>query len=422
MAQKSSRTFAVYTCPPIIFTIVHTAGANGSNHFLVIDTHKISSEVSGNCNGVIMSADYREEQLANVTTELAKWIRKRIESSVRLPAPQSLLVVDSKSKTIETSDDNDVLLSVIEDFENSYATEEAQGNAIDENHIQSQRQENYKSLSSVLQPSKTEVILWKGYLTKFGLTSFRDFQIAAINAVEKKNDVVVIQRTGSGKSLVYQIPALFSTFKYTIVISPTIALILNQVNDLKEKGVNAIPFGNPAGKEKTNYVALLDEREKEKPALVYMTPECFSKHMHFFAEHRDEIKMVVLDEAHKIFDRNSGFRQSYESLKEIRVKFPSTPVAALTATIDSVSLHKLCTAYLRDPVVVKGTVDRPEELSVLSGHDCCDSCQEEQLNQPKINIKETATTIINAIKELCGLSRFNDGVNEGKLISFIRGF
>ena len=359
MAQKSSRTFAVYTCPPIIFTIVHTAGANGSNHFLVIDTHKISSEVGGNGNGVITSADYREEQLANVTTELAKWIRKRIESSVRLPAPQSLLVVDSKSETIETSDDNDVLLSVIEDFENSYTTEDAQGNAIDENHIQSQRQENYKSPSSVLQPSKTEVILWKGYLTKFGLTSFRDFQIAAINAVEKKNDVVVIQRTGSGKSLVYQIPALFSTFKYTIVISPTISLILNQVNDLKEKGVKAIPFGNPAGKEKTNYIALLDEREKEKPALVYMTPECFSKHMHFFAEHRDEIKMVVLDEAHKIFDRNSGFRQSYESLKEIRVKFPSTPVAALTATIDSVSLHKLCTAYLRDPVVVKGTVDRP---------------------------------------------------------------
>lgn len=104
-------------------------------------------------------------------------------------------------------DDNDILLSAIEDFENSYATEEAPGNAIDESHIQSQRKENYKSPSSVLQPNKTEVILWKGYLTKFGLTSFRDFQIALMNAVEKKNDVVVIQRTGSWKSLVYQIPA-----------------------------------------------------------------------------------------------------------------------------------------------------------------------------------------------------------------------
>ena len=59
--------------------------------------------------------------------------------------------------------------------------------------------------------------------------------------------------------------------------------------------------------------------------------------------------------------------------------------------------------------------DNPEELSVLSGHECCDSCQEEELNQPKINGKETAMTVINAIQELCGLSRFNDGVNEGNL-------
>lgn len=135
MAQKSSTTFAVYTCPPIIFTVVHTAGGKECNHFLVIDTHKISSEVGGNGNGVIASADYRGEQLANVTTELARWIRKRIESSVRLPAPQSLLVVDSKSETIETSDDNDVLLSAIEDFENSYTTEEASGNPIDESQF-----------------------------------------------------------------------------------------------------------------------------------------------------------------------------------------------------------------------------------------------------------------------------------------------
>ena len=336
---------------------IHTAGGDGCNHFLVIDTHKVSSEVGGNGNGVITSAEYRGEQLPKVTTELAKWIRKRIESSVRIPAPQSLLVVDLKSETTETNDDNDFLLSAVEDFENSQKTEEA--NAIDESHIQSQKKESYESPSCILQPSETEVILWKGYLTKFGLTSFRDFQIAAINAVKKKNDVVVIQRTGSGKSLVYQIPALFSTFKFTIVISPTISLILNQVNQLKEKGINAIPFGNPAGKEKTNYIALLDEKEKEKPSLVYMTPECFSKHVYFFAQHRDEIKMIVLDEAHKIFDRNSGFRQSYESLREIHVKFPATPVAALTATIDRVSLDKLCTEYLRDPVLVKGTVDRP---------------------------------------------------------------
>lgn len=66
---------------------------------------------------------------------------------------------------------------------------------------------------------------------------------------------------------------------------------------------------------------------------------------------------------------------------------------------------------------VKAFGDNPEELSVLSGHECCDSCQEEQLNQPKINVKETPRTIINVIQELSGLSTFNDGVNEGKKLA-----
>ena len=74
VAQKSSRVFAVYTCPPIIFAIVHTAGWDKCNHFLIIDPHKISSEVGGNGNRVITSVDYPGEQLQNVTKELAKWI------------------------------------------------------------------------------------------------------------------------------------------------------------------------------------------------------------------------------------------------------------------------------------------------------------------------------------------------------------
>lgn len=163
--------------------------------------------------------------------------------------------------------------------------------------------------------------------------------------------MVVIQRTGSGKSLVYQVPALFSSTQYAIVICPTISLILNQVNQLKEKGIDAIPFGNPAGKDKRNNFVRLDEPEGVKPSLVYITPECF--------ETKDEIKRIVMDEAHKIFDRDIAFRKSYESLQQIRLKFPETPVIALTASIDSVALDKLCTEYLREPVVIKGNVDRP---------------------------------------------------------------
>ena len=246
-------------------------------------------------------------------------------------------------------------MAVLDDFEKSQNTQGA--TKTDEGQTNSQA--DYIHPSSLLPPTDSEVILWKGHLTNFGLATFREFQIEAINAIEEGNDVVVIQRTGSGKSLVYQVPSLFSSVKYTIVICPTISLILNQVNHLKEKGVDAIPFGSPAGQEKEKHFARLDKMEERKPSLVYMTPECFATNMDFFTEHKNEIKMIVLDEAHKIFDGNSEFRKCYDCLKDIPATFVDIPVIALTATIDSQSLSKLCSVYLRHPVVIKGTVDRP---------------------------------------------------------------
>ena len=123
MTEKSSNAFPVYTCPPI--AIVHTKG-DGFNRFMVIDTHKVSDEVSGNDNGVITFADYCEQQLPNVTKELARWIRNRIATSVRRPVPQSLLHVDLQRGDVqlEGSDNEDGLLTALDDFEK---TQETQG-------------------------------------------------------------------------------------------------------------------------------------------------------------------------------------------------------------------------------------------------------------------------------------------------------
>lgn len=69
--------------------------------------------------------------------------------------------------------------------------------------------------------------------------------------------------------------------------------------------------------------------------------------------------MIVMDKARKIFDRNSGFRKSCESLKQIHARFQETPVMALTTTIHSASLDKLCMEYPREVILIKGNVDRP---------------------------------------------------------------
>ena len=76
-------------------------------------------------------------------------------------------------------------------------------------------------------PPKASELIWKGHLTRFGLSSLKAFQLDAVNVVESKMDAVVIQPTGSGKSLCYQLPALFDCSRFAVVICPTLALIVD---------------------------------------------------------------------------------------------------------------------------------------------------------------------------------------------------
>ena len=78
-------------------------------------------------------------------------------------------------------------------------------------------------------PAKEQEIIWKGHLTTFGLSTLKAFQLDAVNAVESKMDAVVIQPTGSVKSLCYQLPALFDCSLFTVVICPTLSLISLQL-------------------------------------------------------------------------------------------------------------------------------------------------------------------------------------------------
>lgn len=77
MASRPSNTFSVYTCPPIIFTLIHTVDKE-QNSFLLVDTHKILDDLGGNGNGVIVFVHYRDDSLQDATRELARWIRQRI--------------------------------------------------------------------------------------------------------------------------------------------------------------------------------------------------------------------------------------------------------------------------------------------------------------------------------------------------------
>ena len=198
-------------------------------------------------------------------------------------------------------------------------------------------------------------------MTKFGLNSLNDFQIQAIQSVQLGRGVIVVQPTGSGKSLCFQLPSLFEREKFVVVITPTISLINSQIEGLKKFNIDAIALGRPAGQDaQLNHDRLFNnDNVRSFPSIVFTTPEHFVNRVCYHLERiKTNVKLLVLDEVHKMFDRNSDFRSSYDFFKGVKDSFSCVPVMTLTATLSQAQMQSLCADYLRNPVVIKGSINR----------------------------------------------------------------
>ena len=163
----------------------------------------------------------------------------------------------------------------------------------------------------------------------FGYTSFRGQQEKIIRDVLEGKNVLVIMPTGSGKSLTYQIPALLLP-DLTIIISPLIALMKDQVDVLQKKEIDASFINSSLSK---------NEREKRyknvsqgKYKLLYVTPERFRKKDFVKILQHRKISLLAVDEAHCISEWGHDFRPDYTRLTEFRNIMQSPPTIALTAT------------------------------------------------------------------------------------------
>jgi ATP-dependent DNA helicase RecQ len=163
----------------------------------------------------------------------------------------------------------------------------------------------------------------------FGYDSFRPLQREIIENVLNKKDTLVIMPTGGGKSLCYQVPALMFD-GLTIVISPLISLMKDQVLQLKQYGIDAALLNSSLTIQEynKNYYDVLNKKVK----LLYLAPESLSK---------DDIKNLIseiktdcltIDEAHCISEWGHDFRPEYRQLGELRKKIPDAVCIALTAT------------------------------------------------------------------------------------------
>lgn len=163
----------------------------------------------------------------------------------------------------------------------------------------------------------------------WGYDSFRPQQLAVINAVIQGKDVLTLLPTGAGKSLCFQIPTLYAN-GICVVISPLIALMQDQVKDLKEKQISAVALGGQITEEAQNDI--LTDALKGKYQFIYCSPEKLAQKKFQDFLQQIPITLFAIDEAHCISQWGYDFRPSYRKVSILKKLFPNIPILAMTAS------------------------------------------------------------------------------------------
>lgn len=190
----------------------------------------------------------------------------------------------------------------------------------------------------------------------WGFSEFKGSQEQVIDAILEGRDVLALMPTGGGKSVCYQIPALAKT-GICIVVSPLIALIQNQVDSLKKRGIKAIAL--TGGIPYTEVNDLLDNCLYGNYKFLYLSPERLQQEMVRDRIQRMDVNLLAIDEAHCISQWGNDFRPAYLNCSVLRELLPEVPMVALTATATR-KVARDITDNLRfqNPLTVKDSFSR----------------------------------------------------------------
>lgn len=169
----------------------------------------------------------------------------------------------------------------------------------------------------------------------FGHDEFRPGQKEVIDALAAGSHVLAVMPTGSGKSLCYQIPALLRG-GLTLIVSPLIALMEDQVSALRLSGVPADAINSSRFREENLEIWHRARRRASRgePSILYLSPERLMTEKMLKIVCQQKVSLVVVDEAHCISKWGPAFRPEYEALSEISAHLPDVPIGAFTATAD----------------------------------------------------------------------------------------
>ena len=200
----------------------------------------------------------------------------------------------------------------------------------------------------------------------FGYDTFHPTQEKAIKAVLAGKDAFVLMPTGGGKSICYQIPALVLEGT-TIVVSPLIALMKDQVDGLNANGIAAEFLNSSLDSHQQNEI--LERLLQGEISIIYVSAERLVSPPFFKVLQQIKLNLFAIDEAHCISSWGHDFRPDYTKLSELRVQFPAVPIIALTATADKITKDDILSQLgLDNPIELVDSFDRPNiSLTVLPG-------------------------------------------------------
>jgi bloom syndrome protein len=250
---------------------------------------------------------------------------------------------------------------------------------------------------------------------RFILRGFRHNQLNAMNATLAGKDVFVLMPTGGGKSLCYQLPAVVQSGKtkgITIVISPLLSLMTDQVDHLRKLHIKAATLnGEVSRAQRAEIMQNLREQHPEQYLqLLYITPEMANKSpavMDALSNlyRRNKLARIVIDEAHCVSQWGHDFRPDYVALGDVRKLFPNVPIMALTATAtQTVKLDVLSNLGMKNPEFFTQSFNRPNllyEVRPKKGKGATKAILEDMANLIKFEYKNQSGIIYTLSRKGC---------------------